>query len=701
VSGDTNLPCEPSTASVGTCNSREFSVPSLFNVNNLGPFFHNASVSSVSSAVSFYATSTFAASPADNALGSMNVPISISSQITSFLIGLSVRPYTMTAGPIRFGLQATNGGPTAAQSISITNTSSTSITFFSPGCFLSGIDATQFLITSCPLSAPLAAGQTAIVTVAFDPNSVGLKSATLEVNTAIPSGVDLFGVGDVMPPAPTLTGIVGTSGTADGGDAVTLTGSNFLNGATVTIGGARAGFIKVVSPTSITARTGPHAPGAADVVVMNPDGQSATLVSGYSYTAAVPLSLASVAPSSGSSLGSSVAINGAGFQGGTVVMFGGLPAFAVNVLTSTTLTATAPPHAAGTVDLCVMNPDTTQVCVPNGYAYVAAQAPVLSAVSPTSGSYLGGFDVTVQGSNFAPGATVLLGGSSAAVITLSPTTIRARTGPHAPGVVDVVVMNGDGQTAIRPNAYTFLPPTITSISPTSGAIAGGTNVIISGTGFAVGATVTFGGQPATPVFLSPTSISTTAPAHAAGSVDVVVTNPDGLTVARTNGFSYVSPTITFVSPTTGTTAVGTRVTVAGTAIGPNAAVMFGGVAGSNVSSTETSVSATTPPHTAGPVDVVVTTATGATVTRTSGYTYILPTISSVFPNAGGTAGGTSVSISGTGFAPGAAVTFGGASASNVITNSETLISATTPAHNPGVVDVVVTQPRWKRGHSRK
>src|SRR5262249_33364715 len=39
VFGD-NVPCEPASAGTGACNSREFSVPPLFNLNSLGPFFH-------------------------------------------------------------------------------------------------------------------------------------------------------------------------------------------------------------------------------------------------------------------------------------------------------------------------------------------------------------------------------------------------------------------------------------------------------------------------------------------------------------------------------------------------------------------------------------------------------------------------------------------------------------------------------------
>ena len=67
-----------------------------------------------------------------------------------------------------------------------------------------------------------------------------------------------------------------------------------------------------------------------------------------------------------------------------------------------------------------------------------------------------------------------------------------------------------------------------------------------------------------------------------------------------------------------------------------------------------------------------------------------PSISSVTPNAGSPAGGQVVTISGLGFTGATSVTFGGAPAAAVTVNSPTRITATTPAHDLGTVDVVVT-----------
>jgi hypothetical protein len=66
-----------------------------------------------------------------------------------------------------------------------------------------------------------------------------------------------------------------------------------------------------------------------------------------------------------------------------------------------------------------------------------------------------------------------------------------------------------------------------------------------------------------------------------------------------------------------------------------------------------------------------------------------PTVDSVIPNSGPTAGGTSVTIGGTNFTAATAVAFGTAAATTYTVNSATQITAMSPP-GPGVVDVTVT-----------
>ncbi|HKP11437.1 MAG TPA: IPT/TIG domain-containing protein, partial [Blastocatellia bacterium] len=86
-------------------------------------------------------------------------------------------------------------------------------------------------------------------------------------------------------PAPNVSGITPNAGPTSGGMSVTITGANFVSGASVTIGGAAATNVAVSNGTTITATTPAHAAGAADVTVTNPDNRSGTLTGGFTYTA--------------------------------------------------------------------------------------------------------------------------------------------------------------------------------------------------------------------------------------------------------------------------------------------------------------------------------------------------------------------------------------------------------------------------------
>ena len=205
-------------------------------------------------------------------------------------------------------------------------------------------------------------------------------------------------------------------------------------------------------------------------------------------------------------------------------------------------------------------------------------------------------------------------------------------------------------------------PTVSSVSPNNGPTAGGTPVTITGTSFATGATVTFGVTAATNVVVvSATQITATTPAGPAGAVTVTVTSPGGLSGSLTNGFTYGSPTVSSVSPNSGSTVGGTPVTITGTIFAAGATVTFGTTAATNlVVVSAIQITATTPVGSAGAVTVTVTNSGGQSGSLTNAFTYVVvPTVSVVSPNNGPTAGGTPVTITGTSFAAGATVTFGG------------------------------------------
>jgi hypothetical protein len=107
------------------------------------------------------------------------------------------------------------------------------------------------------------------VTVTTSAGCSDTKSANVNV-TAIPTPL-------------TVTSVTPPAGKTTGGKAVTVHGTGFVSGATLTFGGAAATNVVVVNSTTITAKTPAHAGGAVNVTVTNPSSQSATLTNGYTY----------------------------------------------------------------------------------------------------------------------------------------------------------------------------------------------------------------------------------------------------------------------------------------------------------------------------------------------------------------------------------------------------------------------------------
>lgn len=74
-----------------------------------------------------------------------------------------------------------------------------------------------------------------------------------------------------------------------------------------------------------------------------------------------------------------------------------------------------------------------------------------------------------------------------------------------------------------------------------------------------------------------------------------------------------------------------------------------------------------------------------------------PSVTSLTPQAGTTSGGTSVTITGTEFQPGATVRFDASPATDVVVVSSTTITAATPSHAAGIVAVSVTNADGQTG----
>lgn len=349
---------------------------------------------------------------------------------------------------------------------------------------------------------------------------------------------------DFQSATPTISNISPQTGHINGGTRVTITGANFLSGATVTFGGLPGVRVLVFNGTYLSVSTPAHAAGAVDVTITNPDGQSVTRTTGFTYSGDPP-TITSIDPQTGHvNGGTRVTISGTNFTSGASVSFGETVGTGVLVDTDgTNILVFTPTHAAGTVDVTVTNPDGESVIRAYGFTYSDAP-PTIANIDPQTGHVNGGTRVTISGANFTSGASVSFGETAGTGILVGTdgTNILVFTPPHTAGSVDVTVTNPDGESVTR--AYGFIysdaPPTFTNIDPQTGDVYGGTAVTITGTNFTSGATVAFGETVGTGVLVGTngTNIYAFTPAHAAGSVDVIVTNPDGKSVTRTYGYTY-------------------------------------------------------------------------------------------------------------------------------------------------------------------
>ena len=239
-------------------------------------------------------------------------------------------------------------------------------------------------------------------------------------------------------------------------------------------------------------------------------------------------------------------------------------------------------------------------------------------------------------------------------------------------------------------------PVVTSISPTSGPLGGGTSVTITGTGFTDATAVNFGGTAAASFTInSYTSITAVSPAESAGTVDITVTSADGTSATSSaDQFSYVAaPTVTGISPTSGPLGGGTSVTITGSGFTGATAVNFGGTAATSFTiDSDTSITAVSPAESAGTVDITVTSADGTSATSGADqFSYVAaPTVTGISPTSGPLGGGTSVAITGSGFTGATAVNFGSTAATSFTINSDTSITAVSPAGSAGTVDITVT-----------
>ena len=186
--------------------------------------------------------------------------------------------------PASFGTAAPNTVVSGQVSVEvvITGTSSAGSGYFDPGAgFPNRLAASVsggVTVNSVTYTSP--------TSVTLDLDTTAAAAGPVTVTITNPDGQSATSASGFLTitagSAPGVSAIAPTSGTAAGGTVATLTGTNFVAGASVTIGGVAATGVLVTSSTTADLTTPALAAGELhDVTLTNADAQSGTLLDGW------------------------------------------------------------------------------------------------------------------------------------------------------------------------------------------------------------------------------------------------------------------------------------------------------------------------------------------------------------------------------------------------------------------------------------
>jgi hypothetical protein len=370
-------------------------------------------------------------------------------------------------------------------------------------------------------------------------------------------------------------------GTGTGNFVLTVNGSNFLSGSTVTFNGP--GGSQNLTPSSVTAtQLQVNVPGSlvgsgagtAQVTVVNPGGATSSPVS----IPIAPPAITGVTPPGATTGGTNalnITVNGSGFAPAAKVMWcnncGSSPsALTTTFVNSSQLTAIIPLSdlsTVGTAQITVANDSAnpTNPATTSNSVNFSISSLIVNSLSP-SFALAGGpkFNLTISGQNFSTsGATVLWGNqpplTSNTFTSSTPTTIVVPIPASYianPGQIAVSVLNPEGSVS-PPVNFTVGQLAITGVTPFP-LIAGANGITLTVTGqnfdsttqiqWNAGTTTTLASQ-----FISSTQMTAVVPANLlvqAGSALLTALNTSYNVTSAPFQVTINGPSITTVSPAT-------------------------------------------------------------------------------------------------------------------------------------------------------
>jgi hypothetical protein len=278
------------------------------------------------------------------------------------------------------------------------------------------------------------------------------------------------------------------TGPITGGTTVTISGANFVGVSGVLFGGTPALSYSIDSISQITAVTPPCPVGSVcwqnsgangtPISVVTPAGSAFSAPQAdFEYGAAIY----GVSPNSGPMEGGTlVTVTGDGFAIGRVAAFsfGGVPAVGALCTSATQCTMGSPASPSpGTVDVTY---GISQTSAADRFIYTG---PTVTSVYPSSGGQIGGDTVTITGTSFANGMTVMFGNTQVTNFACSGDWCVLATPPGTGSVHVTVTVNGLTSAKTSADYFNYEPLPYGSLLTTSGPGTGGTPITVVGGNF--------------------------------------------------------------------------------------------------------------------------------------------------------------------------------------------------------------------------
>lgn len=280
--------------------------------------------------------------------------------------------------------------------------------------------------------------------------------------------------------------------------------------------------------------------------------------------------IVSVSPAEGN-IGTKIIITGKDFAQGASVLIGDISATDVEVISTTSITATVPEGVPFNTLLAVTvrNSGGGEDIAEDAFTALAG-TPVVAGVTPSEGMI--GSEITISGTDFDPEAKVLVGGVEAVEVTVSSAysiTAIVPEGVQVNTLVTVTVRNPNGEEGSLADAFIAIHPVVESVTPAEGSV--GTEINILGSNFEEGVSVWIGEVQATIIdVVSSTSIFVIVPEGIPGNTPLTVTveKTNGADGRLENAYTAIDPVLSYVNSATKPSGnIGSTVIIEGRAFG--------------------------------------------------------------------------------------------------------------------------------------